>query len=198
MTDEAPDQATITLDAKRLRALAHPLRVRLLGALRLDGAATATSLGARFGENSANTSWHLRQLAEAGLVVEDTERGNRRERWWRAAQDRTEFDPAELGEDPDLSGSLSTYLHAVNSIHHDWTSTYLATMHEWPKEWRGAAELSDYRLSLSAQEAVELNRRIQAVVEGYQREPRPGDVEVLAQWHAIPLRHASDEGSETP
>lgn len=197
MTDRVRDDSTITLDAKRLRALAHPLRVRLLGALRLDGAATATSLGARLGENSANTSWHLRQLAEAGLVVEDTARGNRRERWWRAAQARTEFDPAELSEEPELSGSLSTYLHAVNSIHHDWTSTYLATMREWPKEWRGAAELSDHRLALSAPEAAELSRRIHAVVESFQREPRPGDVEVVAQWHAIPLRHVPGGDTET-
>lgn len=192
MAEYGREVDSVTLDAKRLRALAHPLRVRLLGALRLDGPATATALGSRLGENSANTSWHLRQLAEAGLVAEDTSRGNRRERWWQAAQDRTELDPsalADMSDDPDLAGSLSTYMHAINTTHHSYTSTFLATMHEWPQEWRAAAELSDYRLSVSASEVAELNRRIQALVEEYWREPRDGDVEVLAQWHAFPFRH---------
>ncbi|MEV6231068.1 helix-turn-helix domain-containing protein [Saccharopolyspora shandongensis] len=197
MADYGRDLRMVTLDAKRLRALAHPLRVRLLGALRLDGPATATALGKRFGENSANTSWHLRQLAEAGLVAEDTQRGNRRERWWTAAQDRTQFDPGELSEDPELTGSLASYLHAINAVHHDQAGTYLATMQDWPKEWRGAAELSDYRLSLSARELSELNRRIQAVVEEYWREPEPGDVEVVTHWHALPLRRQERDADAT-
>lgn len=188
MTGYGRDRQKVTLDAKRLRALAHPLRVRLLGALRLDGPSTATALGKRFGENSANTSWHLRRLAEVGLVAEDTQRGNRRERWWIAAQDRTEFDPGELSENPELSGSLATYLHALNTVHYDQAGTYLATMQDWPKDWRSAAELSDYRLSLSAVELSELNRRIQAVVAEFWREPEPDDVEVVTHWHALPLR----------
>ncbi|QGK69824.1 helix-turn-helix domain-containing protein [Allosaccharopolyspora coralli] len=199
MTEYGRAVDKVTLDAKRLRALAHPLRVRLLGALRLDGPATATALGARLGENSANTSWHLRQLADAGLVAEDTSRGNRRERWWQAAQDRTELDQsslADMSDDPDLAGSLSTYLHSINTIHHDMASTYLATMHEWPQEWREAAELSDYRLSLSASELSELNRRIEALVDEYWREPRAGDVEVSTQWHAFPVRRRPDDEAD--
>lgn len=196
MTEYGREVDSVTLDAKRLRALAHPLRVRLLGALRLDGPATATALGARLGENSANTSWHLRQLADAGLVAEDTSRGNRRERWWQAAQDRTEFDPAELSEHSELEGSLSTYLHALNSIHHDLMSTYLARMHEWPREWRAAAELSDYRLSLSPSELSELNRRVEALVEEYWREPHEGDVEVFTQWHAFPFRQRPEDETD--
>lgn len=189
MTDFGRDLRMVTLDAKRLRALAHPLRVRLLGALRLDGASTATALGKRFGENSANTSWHLRQLAEVGLVEEDVQRGNRRERWWIAAQDRTDLDPGELSDDPELSGSVAAYLHAVNTIHYDQAGTYLATMQDWSKDWRSAADLSDHRLSLSAEELSELNERIHALVAEFWREPEPGDVEVITHWHALPLRH---------
>jgi DNA-binding transcriptional ArsR family regulator len=76
---------SVELDARTLRGLAHPLRARMVGLLRTEGPATATSLAARVGESSGTTSWHLRQLADAGLVEEDSHRGNRRERWWRAA-----------------------------------------------------------------------------------------------------------------
>ncbi|SFS81450.1 ArsR/SmtB family transcription factor [Saccharopolyspora flava] len=174
---------------KQLRALAHPLRVRLLGALRTDGPATATDLARRFGENSANTSWHLRQLAEAGLVADDTERGNRRERWWRAAQDVTSLDAAALSQDPDLAGSLSTYLHAINTVHHDQVGTYVATMTDHPPHWRAAADLSDLRLWLTAAETTELGEQIAALVQRYRRPRRDGDTEVTVHWHLLPRPH---------
>ena len=78
----AGEKRTIELDARTLRAIAHPLRMRMLGILRTEGPATATSLAARLGESSGTTSWHLRQLAEHGFIEEDSERGNRRDRWW--------------------------------------------------------------------------------------------------------------------
>ena len=58
----------VELDSHKLRVLAHPLRSRLLATLRAEGPATATSLAATLGTNSGATSYHLRQLAEAGLA----------------------------------------------------------------------------------------------------------------------------------
>ena len=51
------------LDARSLRGLAHPLRMRLLSALRRGGPATASQLAEKLGESSGATSYHLRQLA---------------------------------------------------------------------------------------------------------------------------------------
>jgi DNA-binding transcriptional ArsR family regulator len=47
-----------------------------------DGPATASMLARELGESSGATSYHLRALAAAGLVVEDLERRKGRERWW--------------------------------------------------------------------------------------------------------------------
>ena len=69
------------LTGEQLRALSHPLRLRMLEVLR-EGPATASALGRRLGESSGATSYHLRALAKAGVVEED-ERGSKRERWWR-------------------------------------------------------------------------------------------------------------------
>jgi DNA-binding transcriptional ArsR family regulator len=55
---------TVRLDARNLRGLAHPVRVRMLGLLRTEGPSTATLLGERLGLSSAATSYHLRQLAD--------------------------------------------------------------------------------------------------------------------------------------
>src|SRR5215212_10817955 len=75
---------TVVLDVKGLRALAHPVRVQLVGLLRRFGPSTATRLAERLGVNSGTASYHLRQLGAAGFVEEDTGRGNARERWWRS------------------------------------------------------------------------------------------------------------------
>src|SRR6478735_11898073 len=80
-----PERDVFVDDTARLKALAHPLRVRLLGLLRTYGPSTATALARRVDQSSGVTSYHLRQLESSGFVVEDTERGNRRERWWKAA-----------------------------------------------------------------------------------------------------------------
>lgn len=188
MTNRGQDLATATLDSRRLRALAHPLRVRLLGMLRLDGPATATELGKRSGENSANTSWHLRQLADVGLVVEDTERGTKRERWWKAAHEQTTYDKSEFVADPQLAAPITVFLHALNAVHHEHIRDFLTTAQRWSPEWRAAADLSDHRLSLTHEELEELNSHIQSLVDRYRRRPEPGDAEVLVHWHAVPLR----------
>src|SRR5262245_48344790 len=85
MSDATPpqDRGHRNVDARSLRAIAHPLRVRIMELLWLDGPATATGLGGRLAESSGTVSWHLRNLAEHGFIEEDTERGTKRERWWR-------------------------------------------------------------------------------------------------------------------
>ncbi|WP_431968227.1 ArsR/SmtB family transcription factor [Actinacidiphila sp. bgisy160] len=68
-------------DAAALKALTHPLRIRLLGMLRQDGPATASELAVRSGESSASTSYHLRVLAKYAFVAEAEHRDGRERRW---------------------------------------------------------------------------------------------------------------------
>jgi predicted transcriptional regulator len=70
-------------DPKALRALAHPIRMSLIGLLRTEGPLTATKAAELLGESSATTSFHLRQLAKYGMA-EEAAGGNGRERPWQA------------------------------------------------------------------------------------------------------------------
>jgi hypothetical protein len=70
------------LDTGALRALAHPLRVRIYDILSQYGPQTASSLAERLGESSGSTSYHLRALAKHDLIREAADRGTGRERWW--------------------------------------------------------------------------------------------------------------------
>jgi DNA-binding transcriptional ArsR family regulator len=75
----------IELDARGMRALAHPVRLAILTRLRQEGPQTATRLSQHVGATPSVTSWHLRHLAKHGLVRDSEALGNGRERWWEAA-----------------------------------------------------------------------------------------------------------------
>src|SRR6266571_1061927 len=73
----------VTGDARRWKALSHPLRQDILRHLGEHEAATSTTIAEALGQNTGTTSYHLRVLADAGIIEEVTERAHGRERWWR-------------------------------------------------------------------------------------------------------------------
>jgi DNA-binding transcriptional ArsR family regulator len=79
-----PLQPREVRDVEELRALAHPMRQRILRRLIQAGPATSTTLARDLGENSGIMSYHLRLLAEHDFVREVPGRGQGRERWWQA------------------------------------------------------------------------------------------------------------------
>jgi DNA-binding transcriptional ArsR family regulator len=81
-SEAAPTGPPAELGPAALRALAHPLRIRILDLLPIRGPLTASKLGEIVGESSGSTSYHLRQLAKHGLVREVEGKGTARERWW--------------------------------------------------------------------------------------------------------------------
>jgi DNA-binding transcriptional ArsR family regulator len=176
------------LDARTLRAIAHPLRMRMLGLLRMEGPATATSLAARVGESSGTTSWHLRQLAEHGFIEEDTERGNRRERWWRAAHEYTNVEFADFIDDPEDAGALSVFMHEALNFYYRNAATFVAQAQTWSREWVEAADLSDDHLPLTPEELARLRDELHEVVLRYKRKRRPGDELVAVQLQLFPRR----------
>ena len=197
-TDPAP--SVVRPDPSSLRALAHPLRLRLLGLLRTEGPATATRLAALTGQSSGSTSYHLRQLAAHGFVVEDAGRGNARDRWWRAAHRMTEFDLPRDASEEARQESLAVgeqYLRVVADSSHrlvEATISALPTLDEDLGDgWTAAFTMSDYGLRLTRDEAVTLGRELAAVVQRYRqddpdrRDDAPeGSVHVTVQFQVLP------------
>jgi DNA-binding transcriptional ArsR family regulator len=160
-------------DVDTLRAVAHPLRVRLLGALRSDGPATASGLGRRFGESSGSTSYHLRQLARFGFVVEDSQQPSRRERRWRAAHQVTSFQPVDFLDDP--AGRAALAAMSALQLRHlvDTVQRWHREQADWPREWAGAAEHSDLRLWLRPADLAQLSRELFEVAQRWSERQRP-------------------------
>ncbi|MEU8297561.1 winged helix-turn-helix domain-containing protein [Micromonospora sp. NPDC048909] len=157
-------------DPTALRGLAHPLRVRLLDLLREHGPATATGLATRLGQSTGATSYHLRQLARYGFVVDEPGRAVGRERWWRAAHRNTVLDGVVGHAAP---AAAETYLRAVAAMYADRIDRWLGELPALPSQWSGAPTLSDWRLRLTPAEATELHGRIGALLDAYRRD-EPG------------------------
>jgi DNA-binding transcriptional ArsR family regulator len=191
----------ITLDPRRLRALAHPLRVRLLSMLRKDGPATATLLAKRADESSGATSYHLRQLAAYGFIEDDPDRSRvGRERWWRATGTYTEFRDLDFVYDPELRGVLDGWLHEVLRTQYHWIEAWLAERSEWDKSWIDAADLSDWTLRLTAEQLAGLRDDLHAVLARYgEPSAEPNAEQIVVNLHAFPRRPApaaSEESAE--
>ncbi|MFD8672508.1 ArsR/SmtB family transcription factor [Streptomyces seoulensis] len=162
------DVNSAVLDAKGLRAMAHPVRVRLVGLLRKHGPSTATRLAERLGVNSGTASYHLRQLGAAGFVEEDTERGNARERWWRSVHHMTELNDPELAErEPEATLAYLQSVAAAYTLRVQQTLSELQTM---PPAWRDTFDLSDWALRLTPDEAASLREELRSVLARYRRD----------------------------
>lgn len=166
------EQESVRLTADNLKAMAHPLRVQILGLLRTHGPATATGLAARLGLTSGALSYHLRQLERFGFITEDTARGDQRDRWWRAVHRSTEFSSADL--DPAVAEAGEAYEESVIAAITRSLSAAQAERRSWPIEWQRAYDLSDVLLQLTPDEAERLARDLIGVFNRYRRHT-PGD-----------------------
>ena len=63
--------------------MSHPLRREMLRHLGEHGTASSTTLAEALGESTGTTSYHLRVLADAGVIEEVPGQTNGRERWWQ-------------------------------------------------------------------------------------------------------------------
>lgn len=70
-------------EPEALRALAHPVRQRILMQLSVLGHARAADLAEAIGQPANSVSFHLRVLAKAGMIVEAPEHArDKRDRVW--------------------------------------------------------------------------------------------------------------------
>ncbi len=179
---------SITPSPADLKALTHPVRLRMLGLLRIDGPATATQLATRLGLNTGATSYHLRQLAQHGFVEDDAGRGNARDRWWRAVHQSTN---TGREEPPDEAGRevLDAYLQSVAVMLTENLQRAVEERSLLPDEWRRASEFSDWVIRLTPKRALALVDAVSKVIQDAEEDDED-DVdaaEFLVQFQAFPF-----------
>ena len=163
-TVAARERSAIVPGPEGLKALSHPGRLRMLGLLRSEGPATATTLASRLGLNSGATSYHLRQREKHGFVVADTTRGNARDRWGRAAHQATRTDVADATT-PEEHDTYDAYIQTVAMLYSEQLQRAVEEMRLLPRPWLDAGNLSDWTLQLTPGRANALVEALHEVVE---------------------------------
>jgi DNA-binding transcriptional ArsR family regulator len=187
----ADDESVDPNDPRKLRGLAHPLRLRILGLLRSGGPSTATRLADELGESTGATSYHLRQLATYGFVVPDEDREARgKERWWRSAARYTELPRVQAREGHE---GAEGFLRALAADFYREMEEFLDALHAIPAEWDEGWTLSDRFLRVTPEEAQSLRLGLRELIGQFRRNAPAGDQEgpddarlVLVQVQILP------------
>jgi DNA-binding transcriptional ArsR family regulator len=183
----APRIPAKRLAPEALFALAHPLRVRILELLR-EGPSTATQLGRELGESSGATSYHLRALAKVGLVEEDAERGNARDRWWRRPEPLVMVSSAD--DRPESQAALASLRGVFLQRDEDALAHFLARKETDP-EWRDVEYLGNWTVYATPDEISELVSEVIQLVDALRRpaaERPDGADRALISLRALPQR----------
>lgn len=181
-------------DVELLRALAHPLRSALLNYLLSVGPRTASECAQAVDSSASNCSWHLRQLAQWGLV-ERVEATDARERPWRAVPVGLDFGAA----DPDPATRAAQLAAGATWVREGdvLTQRFLDSVDEFEPEWQRASTISNYALRVTPDELADLNRTIDELIRPYVttiREDAPEGARVVhAGWRAFPRIEANGE-----
>ena len=188
-------ESSVELDIGNIKGLAHPLRVKILGLLRLDGPATASGLASRLGESSGATSYHLRQLEKFGFVIEESARGSARERWWKAAHMSSHFDESSLARNPESAVLGGEYLHAIANGARLRMDQWIDALPSMSEAWAKAGTISDWGLSLNQEELLSLRAEIEALAAKYPQHVagapmEPGRLFVGFQVQLLPLERS--------
>lgn len=156
----------LTLTAEAVKVLAHPLRSRLLGALRRDGPASATALAAALTSNTGATSYHLRRLEGVGLV-EDSGEGRGKERIWRASTEAHSWENTAFDDDEDARTAVDWLVRDYHRQFDDSYSRWLDAADAWPDAWRDVSGMSDVWVEVTPDQARAMYEELEAVVERY-------------------------------
>ncbi|MEU7030962.1 helix-turn-helix domain-containing protein [Streptomyces sp. NPDC046275] len=184
-------------DLGTLKAISHPLRMRLYRALFVARTATASQLAEQVDEAVSLVSYHLRKLAAGGLVEEaEPQSADGRERWWQPSSYGFSIHEEDLKDAPELAAASAAFGRTVTEQRAALHARFLDERLTWSEEWRSASISSEWLPRLTAGELAALGRELEAVIRKYDQAARAaeaaGDTEgrenVAVHLHGFPYR----------
>lgn len=148
-----------------LKCMAHPARMRLLGALRVGGVQTVGELSAATGEAPGAVSYHLAQLAKVGLVAKAASPdGDKRKSYWKSCHHATNVQPDSA--DADVIDAFSRTAALTYQMAYERFLDVLPTL---PQEWAQTCGANDRMLRLTAEETRAMVEDLNAVMHKWEQ-----------------------------
>lgn len=163
-------------DPRVLRALAHPVRTRILDEIEASGPVRAADIARELDIPANQASFHLRQLAKYGLVEEAPGAGrDKRDRVWRAAtQAGLTVNLTQLEGAPGGKAAVQVFRQNKLAWSHHVVDRAFATDHP---EGSGVFTTADHAIKLTDEEAHQLRQEIDDLVETWAERTRGRDPE---------------------
>jgi len=185
----------VVADPLALRALAHPLRLKLHALVGREGSITAADAARQLGISQALASHHLRQLAKYGFV-EPASAGDQRSRPWRVTATSQQFEPGSSTEAWESVEMLERYtLSRIAAQFADWQER-----REPSSPWATSTGISQNLVYLTVEEMAAFAKAWDELITPLVRRrplgaPRPPDaVPVDITLVATPVRPTSSGG----
>lgn len=172
MSDESTYK---THDPRVLRAIAHPVRVRILHELNAAGPSRAADLAADLDIPANQASFHLRQLAKYGLVVEAPEEArDRRDRVWKVVSESgIQLDLAAMDKEPGGPAAVDVWSENSRRFSHAVVDAIYASA----RQENSFGHLSQGAIRLNKEEAVQLANELAEVTHRWSAKTRGRDPE---------------------
>lgn len=147
----------VIADVKELRALAHPVRLRLLKELYRVGEANVSSLAEAIDVPVNHVSFHLGQLAKYDFIEPAPERArDSRDRWWRPAYEQG-LDWDVVLDSSAASLARSSLSESIDRSIREITEYFRTAIQELPT-WPEGSFAHDLHLRLTSEEAARFDR----------------------------------------
>ena len=166
MAESREHRTLRTGNPETLKAIAHPLRIEILGILDRDGEHTASQIAEKLGQTVANCSFHLRTLEKHGYIERAPQRG--REKPWRTAHDSRNLTP-----DPEVASSVAqasqvASLYVQRESHRMLQALQQGGSIMQDPEWVLAWTVNTSEFWATAEEMSELARRVTELTKPFE------------------------------
>jgi hypothetical protein len=157
-------EAELAPDPKALRALAHPLRWRLIDLLGSETSATATRCADVLGESVASCSYHLGILAKYGYIELVPDQPGR-EKPWRLTSVEQNLSPAGSDAEVTLAAEAATEVfldHELSRMKYRLRRRSLE-----PPDWRAASRMLGVSTWMTSAELHEISDGLIELLDRY-------------------------------
>jgi predicted ArsR family transcriptional regulator len=160
-------------DPTVLRAIAHPMRNRILGEMSATGPTRAADLARDLGIPANQASFHLRQLAKYGLVEEAVGAGrDRRDRVWKLVDEEgLRLDMGELEKAPGGKAAVSVFRKNAST----WAHAVVDHAYSPDHEKDTIQTVSEHSIRLTKAEATQLSDELEKVLQKWAGKTRGRD-----------------------
>jgi predicted ArsR family transcriptional regulator len=172
-------------DPRVLRAIAHPIRNRILTELDAHGPLRAADVARLLGVPANTASFHLRQLAKFGLVEEDPDAArDRRDRVWRPTE-AAGYD-VSLGEIEKAPGGKAASA-VFRRTKEAWTHRLVSEAYGDDRTPGIHRAVTEQAVRLTKAEARELTEELIAVVDEWRKRTQGGADDGRVTYHVLQI-----------